>query len=55
MVPLFVPEETWGPRSWGLNHWSMPVEIEHGLKEAGIGFWGFLPPASHKADTRFME
>ena len=20
MVPLFVPEETWGPRSWGVNH-----------------------------------
>jgi hypothetical protein len=20
MVPLFVPEESWGPRSWGINN-----------------------------------
>ncbi|HET8969686.1 MAG TPA: glucoamylase family protein [Candidatus Nanopelagicales bacterium] len=44
MVPLFVPEETWGPRSWGKNH---PLyvrgQIEHGLAEAGYGYWGFSP------------
>lgn len=44
MVPLFVPEETWGPRSWGRNH---PLyvrgQIEHGLKEARYGYWGFSP------------
>ncbi len=44
MVPLFVPEETWGPRSWGVNH---PLyvrgQIEHGLDEAGYGYWGFSP------------
>jgi hypothetical protein len=44
MVPLFVPEETWGPRSWGRNH---PLyvrgQIEHGLDEAGYGYWGFSP------------
>jgi hypothetical protein len=44
MVPLFVPEETWGPRSWGRNH---PLyvrgQIEHGMKEAGYGYWGFSP------------
>ena len=44
MVPLFVPEEKWGPRSWGLNH---PLyvrgQIEHGLDEAGYGYWGFSP------------
>lgn len=44
MVPLFVPEEEWGPRSWGVNH---PVyvqaQIEHGLEEARYGYWGFSP------------
>ena len=44
MVPLFVPEETWGPRSWGGNH---PLyvrgQIEHGMDEAGYGYWGFSP------------
>lgn len=44
MVPLFVPEETWGKRSWGKNH---PLyvrgQIEHGLDEAGYGYWGFSP------------
>lgn len=44
MVPLFVPEERWGPRSWGRNH---PLyvrgQIEHGLHEAGYGYWGFSP------------
>lgn len=44
MVPLFVPEEEWGPRSWGINH---PLyvrgQIEHGMKEAGYGYWGFSP------------
>ena len=33
MVPLFVPEDQWGPRSWGVNH---PLyvrgQIEHGAK-----------------------
>lgn len=44
MVPLFVPEETWGPRSWGVNH---PLyvrgQIEHGLDDAKYGYWGFSP------------
>ncbi len=44
MVPLFVPEEKWGPRSWAVNH---PLyvrgQIEHGLDEAGYGYWGFSP------------
>ncbi len=44
MVPLFVPEETWGPKSWGVNH-PLYVEgqIEHGMSEAGYGYWGFSP------------
>jgi hypothetical protein len=44
MVPLFVPEEEWGPRSWGVNH---PLyvrgQIEHGLDDAQYGYWGFSP------------
>lgn len=44
MVPLFVPEETWGPRSWGVNH---PLyvrgQVEHGMDEADYGYWGFSP------------
>jgi len=44
MVPLFVPEETWGPRSWGVNHpLFVEGQIEHGLDEAKYGYWGFSP------------
>jgi hypothetical protein len=44
MVPLFVPEETWGPRSWGINHpLYVQGQIEHGKDEAGYGYWGFSP------------
>jgi hypothetical protein len=44
MVPLFVPEEEWGPRSWGRNHpLYVQGQIEHGLQEAGYGYWGFSP------------
>ncbi len=44
MVPLFVPEEKWGKKSWGINH-PLYVEgqIEHGMSEAGYGYWGFSP------------
>ena len=44
MVPLFVPEERWGPRSWGVNHpLYVRAQIEHGLDEARYGYWGFSP------------
>lgn len=44
MVPLFVPEEQWGPRSWARNHPTyVRAQIEHGLREAGYGYWGFSP------------
>jgi len=44
MVPLLVPEEEWGPRSWGINHpLYVRAQIEHGLEEAGYGYWGFSP------------
>jgi hypothetical protein len=44
MPDLFVPEAAWGPESWGRNH---PLHVraqrEHGLDEAGYGYWGFSP------------
>jgi hypothetical protein len=44
MVPLFVPEERWGPRSWGVNHpLYVRAQIEHGLDEAQYGYWGSSP------------
>jgi hypothetical protein len=44
MVPLFVPEEEWGTQSWALNHPTyVQAQIEHGMDEAGYGYWGFSP------------
>jgi len=44
MVPLLVPEEEWGARSWGVNHpLYVRAQIEHGLDEADYGYWGFSP------------
>jgi len=44
MVPLLVPEAAWAPRSWGVNHpLYVRAQIEHGLAEAGYGYWGFSP------------
>jgi hypothetical protein len=44
MVPLFVPEEKWGTQSWAINHPTyVRAQIEHGLNEAGYGYWGFSP------------
>jgi len=44
MVPLFVPEEKWGKRSWGVNHpLYVEAQIKHGLREADYGCWGFSP------------
>jgi hypothetical protein len=44
MPDLFVPEAKWGKRSWGVNHpLSVKAQIEHGLDEAGYGYWGFSP------------
>ncbi len=44
MPDVFVPEATWAPRSWGRNH---PLHVraqrEHGMDEAGYGYWGFSP------------
>ena len=44
MPDVFVPEASWAPRSWGVNH---PLHVraqrEHGLDDAGYGYWGFSP------------
>ena len=44
MPAVFVPEEEWAPRSWGVNHpLHVRAEREHGLVEADYGYWGFSP------------
>jgi len=44
MPDLLVPEAEWGPRSWAINHpASVRAQIEHGIDEAGYGYWGFSP------------
>ncbi len=44
MPAVFVPEEKWAPRSWGVNHpLHVRAEREHGMEEAGYGYWGFSP------------
>ena len=44
MPPLFVPEDRWGPGSWGTNHpLTVRAQMEHGLEEAEYGYWGFSP------------
>jgi len=44
MPDLFVPEASWAPRSWGINHaLTVRAQREHGLEEANYGYWGFSP------------
>jgi hypothetical protein len=44
MPALFLPEERWGPGSWGSNHpLTVRAQIHHGMIEAGYGYWGFSP------------
>ena len=47
MPAVFVPEEIWAPRSWGVNHpLHVRAEREHGLEDAGYGYWGFSPSSN---------
>jgi hypothetical protein len=47
MPDLFVPEAAWGRRSWGRNHpATVAAQIEHGLHDAGYGYWGFSPASN---------
>jgi hypothetical protein len=44
MPDLFVPEASWAPRSWGLNHpLTVRAQREFGLLDAKYGYWGFSP------------
>ena len=44
MPDLFVPEDEWGPASWRRNHpYTVDAQIDHGLKVARYGTWGFSP------------
>ncbi len=44
MPDLFVPEASWAPRSWGINHaLTVRAQREHGLEDAEYGYWGFSP------------
>jgi hypothetical protein len=47
MVPLVVPEEEWGPTSWGVTH-PLYAEsmIEFSLEEAQYGYWGHSPSSN---------
>lgn len=53
MPDLFVPEADWAPDAWGRNH---PLHVraqrEHGLQEAGYGYWGFSPSSDPHAGYR---
>jgi hypothetical protein len=47
MPNVFVPEETWAPRSWGRNHpLHVRGQIEHGMADARYGYWGFSPASN---------
>jgi len=56
MVPLVVPEEKWGPASWGRNHpLYVRAQIEHGVFDAGYGYWGFSPSDNPEGDPPYRE
>jgi hypothetical protein len=44
MPDLFVPEASWAPRSWGINHaLTVRAQREFGMDDAKYGYWGFSP------------
>ncbi|MEO6142406.1 MAG: glucoamylase family protein, partial [Dermatophilaceae bacterium] len=44
MPDLFVPEASWAPRAWGINHaLAVRAQREFGLDDAKYGYWGFSP------------
>ncbi len=56
MVPLVVPEEEWGPRSWGITHpLYAETMIEYGLDEAQYGYWGFSPSSDPMVTGGYRE
>ncbi|GAA2472011.1 glucoamylase family protein [Terrabacter carboxydivorans] len=53
MPDVFVDEATWAPKSWGRNHPNhVRAQREHGLVEAGYGYWGFSPSSDPFAGYR---
>lgn len=53
MPDLFIPEAEWGAESWAVNHpATVRAQIEHGLDEAGYGYWGFSPASDPFAEYR---
>jgi Putative glucoamylase/Protein of unknown function (DUF3131)/RTX calcium-binding nonapeptide repeat (4 copies) len=53
MPALFVPEEEWGPGSWRANHpHTVDAQIDHGLRVAGYGTWGFSPSTDTEGGYR---
>jgi hypothetical protein len=47
MPDVFVDEAAWAPRSWGRNHvLHVRAQREHGLLDAGYGYWGFSPSSN---------
>jgi hypothetical protein len=56
MPNMFVPEERWAPRSWGVNHpLTVRAQREHGLNEARYGYWGFSPASDPTLDPGYRE
>ncbi|MCP2341736.1 glucoamylase family protein [Actinomadura rupiterrae] len=44
MPNILVPEQSWAPNSWGRNFPAyVNGQIQHGMAEAGYGYWGFSP------------
>ena len=53
MPDLFVPEADWGKTSWAVNHpATVRAQIEHGMDEAGYGYWGFSPASDPFGEYR---
>lgn len=53
MPALFVPEVEWGSQNWGINHGVyVKAQIDHGLNEAGYGYWGFSPSVNPSGGYR---
>jgi hypothetical protein len=56
MPNMFVPEERWAPRSWGINHpLTVRAHREHGLLEARYGYWGFSPASDPTVVNGYRE
>jgi hypothetical protein len=53
MVPLFVPEATWAPTSWGTNHRLYArAQIEYALNDAKLACWGMSASTDTKGGYR---